>query len=405
MEPASRRLKVLWVDHVRRILGGAEFNLIELLAAPGTASTSRWDSSVACDSQGPLHRALGAREVPVHDYAFDPALGTLRVVGTKFSLVKAVRSLRALRQARRSVDTLLRHVRPDVVVSCTNKDHFAAWSACRRAGIPSVWWVNDIVSKEFFPTLACRAFLGQARRGATRIVVVSEFARRKLLTQGIPADRVVTIHNGVVPQHFQRGRTGALREQLGIDATRPVVGVVGRFTSWKGQEFFLQLAARFHDIAPNAAFVLVGHAFNEDQAYEAMLRERAAGPELRGRVFFVPFQKDVADVLGDLDVLVHTSLKPEPFGRVIIEAMAAGVPVLAARDGGVPEIVSHGENGFLAAPGDLEAYATSLQSLLEDPGLRARLAEAGRRTVDARFTLARVGDDFDGLFRSLPCAS
>ncbi|MCC6234089.1 MAG: glycosyltransferase family 4 protein, partial [Verrucomicrobiales bacterium] len=108
------------------------------------------------------------------------------------------------------------------------------------------------------------------------------------------------------------------------------------------------------------------------------------------------------DALSDLDLLVHASLKPEPFGRVLIEAMAVGVPVIAARAGGVPEIVTHELNGMLATPGDLTAYSAALGRLIQDSEYRHRMAEAGRRTVVERFSLERVVDDFETLFASLP---
>ncbi len=402
--PAAPR-RLLFVDHVSRILGGAEVNLVELLgprpSAPNGEAEGSWLPVVACDPDGRLHEGLKEGAVPRVAYSIAPALGTLRTVGRSFPLAGALRGMRALAAARRTVSRLVADTRPEVVVSCTNKDHFAAWPACRRAGIPSVWWVNDIVSADFFPWLARRAFHFQARRGASRLVVVSGFARDVLVREGFPADRIRVIHNGIPLDRYRPGTRRLLRDLLQVADDEPLVGIVGRFTPWKGQRLFLELARAWCREQPRGRFALIGHAFNEDQAYERELREFLDRHGLRERVHFVPFQRDIAAALADLDVLIHASLRPEPFGRVLIEAMSVGVPVLAARDGGVPEIVTHDVDGLLARPGDTEEYLAGLRRLLGDAALRERLRSAARDTVARRFSLTRVRTEFDGLFAEL----
>ena len=110
-------------------------------------------------------------------------------------------------------------------------------------------------------------------------------------------------------------------------------------------------------------------------------------------VHFIPFQKDPSAVFTGLTALLHTSTLPEPFGRVIVEAMAAGTPVIAANDGGVPEIITDGVDGFLAPPGDVTAYLAALRKLLARAP-DARLSAAAREKVQRQFSIARVRDDF-----------
>ena len=396
MKPSRPPLRILWVDHVCRILGGAEVNLVELLAEDG--ARQRWQSTIACDPAGRLHETLedlGAARLP---YAFDSILGTLRVVGSRLPLFRSVRSLRELVRARRAFSGILSGLRPDVVVSCTNKDHLVVAPVCRRAGVPGVWWVNDILSADFFPWLARQAFLRSARRHACRLIVVSDYARRVLEQQRLPAGRVVTIHNGIPLERYRRRTRGALRGSLDFPEDAWLIGVLGRFTPWKGQDLFLEIAAEWCARRARGHFVLIGHAFNEDESFERRLREFVRERGLRERIQFVPFQRDVVSALSDLDLLLHTSRKPEPFGRVIIEAMAVGVPVIAARDGGVPEILTHGEDGLLAAPGHTAEYLAHIETLQSDATLRARLIGKARHTLESRFSLARVRADFDHLF-------
>lgn len=398
MIAAPGQRPILWVDHVSRILGGAEVNLVELLAEARTHPP--WKSIVACDPAGRLHDTLQTAGIETRPYGFDQALGTLRVVGTRFPLAGALRSLRHLFRARRALRQVVAELRPRLVVSCTNKDHFAAWPACHHERLPSIWWVNDVVSPDFFPWPARRAFRHQAQRGASRLVVVSEFARRALLAEGLPPEQVVTIHNGIPLERYQPRDRGTLRRMLNLPESALLIGVLGRFTPWKGQELFVRLAEAWCRQSAVGHFALIGHAFNEDQPFELHLRDLVRQHGLRERVHFIPFQRDVSAALADLDLLVHTSLKPEPFGRVIIEAMAAGVAVLAARDGGVPEIIQHWRNGLLATPGQLADYLPLLKTILEDPPLRARLAAEGRQSVVDRFSLNRVQAEFDALFRA-----
>ena len=390
--------RVLFVDHVDRILGGAQVNLLELL--PELRADPSLELACACAPNGPLSqrvRELGVAQFP---HELPAAAGALRVVGRGFSLRDAWRARAALRAAQFELECTFEHFQPDVVISIPNKDHFCAAAACRNAELPSVWWVNDIVSPQFFPRLVRLVFLHRARRDAAQVVVVSEFARRALLEQGLPAAKVRTIHNGIPLARYARTAPGALHRLLGLPPTEPLAGVVGRFTPWKGQDFFLRLAARWIAENPRGHFVLVGQAFNEEQALETQLKNFVRENGLAARVHFVPFQTDAAAVFSDLSVLLHTSTAPEPFGRVIVEAMAAGTPVIAARAGGVPEIITDGVDGFLAPPGDVEAYLAALRKVWLAPpndALTATLAAAARRTVVERFSIERVRTGFQKL--------
>lgn len=390
---SPHRLRLLLVDHVRKVLGGAEVNVLELLAHP--EARARWDVTVACAPDSPLAAKVAALGWPVVPHQFDAALNELRIVGRGFHLLAKLRGWQELRRAtgrlRATVDTL----RPEAVLSCTNKDHFAAGAVARAAGVPSVWWVNDILSADFFGWPVRRVFVRQARRNATRLAPVSEFGRQALVREGVPAERCVTVHNGIPLDRYTRHPDRPLRATLGVPPEVPLFGLVGRITPWKGQDFYVDLAAEWARRGQPGVFLILGRAFNEDAGFEKALQEDIAARGLGERVRFVPFQSDVAAALSSLDVLVHTSTKPEPFGRVLVEAMAVGTPVVAARGGGTPEIVTDGQDGRLVAPRDLDGYVQGLSEALTPAG--ARWTEAARRTVAGRFTLDRVFGDFDRL--------
>jgi len=395
--------RILFVDHASRILGGAEINLVELLAE--LAREPRWALTCASSPGSPLAGALRPLEVSVADYSTPEVINTLRVVGRRLPLRQAWQARRAMRTAVSALEEIVGVTDPNVIVSCTNKDHYAVslFNEQRRFAkpIPSVWWFNDILSARFFSLPFRLAFVWRALRSSRKIIAVSEYARRSLLWYGLPASRVVTIHNGLPMADYQVFDRQHAWRPPNVAADEPLVGLIGRFTPWKGQEFFIKLASRWVCENPRGHFLLVGQAFNEDAAFEASLRAAVSQAGLQARIHFVPFQKNIIPVLSSLSALVHASLRPEPFGRVIVEAMAAGVPVLAARAGGVPEIVTHGVNGLLARPGHLAEYHAQLRRLLTDQPLAHRLRQAAWETVRERFEIGRVRRQFDAIIEEL----
>lgn len=240
-------------------------------------------------------------------------------------------------------------------------------------------------------------FCWRAKR-ASHLVTVSNFARQALVRQGLRGELVTTIHNGIPLDRYQRTDRGFLRRQFGLANEEPLIGILGRYTPWKGQQLFLRVAHAWSGENPSGHFVLIGNAFNEEEKYEASLRQFVAEHRLGERVHFVPFQSNVAAALSDLDVLTHASVRPEPFGRVIIEAMAMGVPVIAARAGGVPEIITDGVDGLLANPGDVSDYVIKLRGLFASKHLAAEISRAARATVQNRFTLEAVEEAFERVF-------
>jgi glycosyltransferase involved in cell wall biosynthesis len=156
--------------------------------------------------------------------------------------------------------------------------------------------------------------------------------------------------------------------------------MVGRLAPWKGQHVFLRAFAQAFPEG-NAEARIVGAALFGEQQYADELLRLAGQLGIRDRVDFRGFREDVSRELAELDMLVHCSVIPEPFGMVVIEGMAAGVPVIAAGSGGPAEVISQGVDGLLVAPDDVSSLAATMRRLGDDPGLRASLSAAGRKTA------------------------
>jgi len=179
------------------------------------------------------------------------------------------------------------------------------------------------------------------------------------------------------------------RSAFDLDATTPCFGIVGLLLAWKGQDVFLKAARRVLDRFPDARAFIVGGPPAGSESYEAELKALARELGIADRVIFTGFRVDVPEILRLLDVVVHASTSPEPFGRVIVEAMAMRRPVVASCAGGPLEIIEDSRNGFLVPPGDDAGLASRVIALLEDPELAAQMSETAYEDVVSRFSAER----------------
>jgi glycosyltransferase involved in cell wall biosynthesis len=228
-----------------------------------------------------------------------------------------------------------------------------------------------------------------ARQLPTVILAASDAVAATVRVPGRNAPRVMTVYNPVDLAEFHPGVSRErLRRALGVPEGVPLVGLVAHLTPWKGHDVFLSIASALAGSRRRPRFVIAGGAIYETNGhagYAEALRERATRLGLSGHVSFLGARDDVSEILGGVDVLVHTPTAPEPFGRVLAEAMAVGRPVVASRCGGIPEVVEDGVTGVLVSPGDVDGFTSAVVRLLEDPGRCAELGRAGRQRAEALF--------------------
>jgi glycosyltransferase involved in cell wall biosynthesis len=238
-------------------------------------------------------------------------------------------------------------------------------------------------------------------RLAHRVVVNAEAVKSWLVADGYDGDKITVIRNGVETSRFNSaGDDLGLRRDLGLPANCPIAAVVSRLTPSKGLEDFLEAAAVVARGRPDAHFLIVGKAAPADGAYQLALAARAARLGLERRLVFTGLRHDVPEILSQVSVSVLPSLS-EGLSNVLLESMAAGVPVVATRVGGNAEAVEDGGTGLLVAPGDPEALARSIDRLLGDAELAKSYGRAGRRRVAEHFTLDRVIHQTEHLYASL----
>lgn len=358
-----RRPLVVFVGHSSQLSGG-ELALVTLLPA-----LTGVDSHVVLAEDGPLVERLRAAGVSVEVLMLAPRTAQLRKdsVSPRGVPVAALFDTGAytVRLARR-----LRELRPDLVHTNSLKAHLYGGLAARLAGVPQVWHARDSITTDYLPRPAVAVVRAAARLLPSGLVANSQST---LETLRRPSARGMAPL--VLPSPVPAGRDGATPRP--VDSRALVVGCVGRLSPWKGQHVLLRaVAAAFPQ--DTAHVRIVGAALFGEDAYDASLRELTAELGLCDRVVMTGFVDDVPAELARMDVLVHCSTTPEPFGQVVVQGMAAGLPVVAADAGGPAEIIDDGRTGLLTPPGDVAALAAALRRLHEDPALRRQLGDAGR---------------------------
>ncbi|HDR9098137.1 TPA: glycosyltransferase [Burkholderia vietnamiensis] len=368
--PVARGPATLVLDQ-SGVLGGAELSLLEIM------KHMRANADVLLFDDGPFRAALGEIGARV-DVLDQGALAGVRKqggvsAGALKQLVALVRNV--ARRARRA----------EVIYANTQRAMVVAALAGRLARKPVVWHLRDIVSGDHFGGKQLKAIKYCARFGITRVIANSDASAQafRALT-GFTPQHVDVVFNGISAGPFdalENVSQAALRARFGLPEHAWLVGSFSRLAHWKGQHLLLEAATRH----PDMHVVLVGAPLFGEDEYAAQLHETVARHRMGDRVHFLGFQRDVAACMKAVDMVAHTSITPEPFGRVIVEGMLARRPVVAARAGGVVEIIEDGENGLLCEPGNAAALADALGRLKHDGALRERLIASGRATAVRRF--------------------
>jgi glycosyltransferase involved in cell wall biosynthesis len=287
----------------------------------------------------------------------------------------------------------------DVVYANTAKALIIGGFSARLARRPLVFHLHDIVSGGHFSTINRQALVVTANLCATSVIANSEATKSAFIASGGNAKRCVVIPNGfdLSKENLTDDGSLTLREDLGITDETWIVLMAGRLSHWKGQHVLLEALKQ----VPGAHAILLGDALftKEDRDYAQQLHKTASEPELSGRVHFAGFQLVTAPFFSTADVVVHASIFPEPFGRVIVEGMLAGKPVIATRAGGAAEIVEDGRTGLLVRTGDVDELKEALVRLKSQPEFAVRLAEAAEREARETYSLIGVKAQIESVIR------
>ena len=403
-------MKILYLNPAAQ-LGGAERSLIDVMSAV-RAIRPDWELSLIAGEDGPLIAA--AREIGVAARAIeyprelaqfgDSAIanapgGAMRsakfVAGLGRAGIAALAHVPALRAAIKSE-------RPDIVHSNGFKAHImAAWAAPKST--PVIWHVRDYVGQR--PAMS-RLLAMHAQRCA--VAVTNSRSVADDLRAACPGIRkTVPIHNGIDLETFNpAGASADLDEIAGMTRQKNAVvrvGLLATMAQWKGHETFIRAIAMIPREVAVRGYVIGGSVYSTrgSEASVEELRRVADGLALNGNLGFTGFVNDPAAAIRALDIVVHASTRPEPFGRVIAESMACGKAVIVAAAGGALEIVTPGQDAIAIAPGDAAALAASIRELACAAPLRAQLGAAARKTAEDRFDRVRMARELIPIYEGL----
>lgn len=352
-------------------IGGAEQHLVRLIT--GLLPSGRWHPSVYCLGRVgellPQLDALGIEVVgPARRWHRSPA-GTVRAVADLWRYVRGVR--------------------PDITHSYMPEPGLLGALASRLAGVPYTIttrrWVHSYGGLKLFQYRLSAALMD---RCSDAIIAVCEAARQQAIREGTPPEKIKTVYNSVPLPSPTPTNPRPLEGH-------PVFGSVGRLQPYKGHRYLVEAAPLVLAELPDARFVLVG-----DGSARAQLERQAEELGVSRYISFLGERPDGADLLQHFDVFVLPSLV-EGLPNAVLEAMAAGLPIVATGVGGVPELIEHGQSGLLVPAESSGELARAMVQLWRDESVRRRCAEAARETAATRFSVSREVVETEAIYLAL----
>ena len=272
--------------------------------------------------------------------------------------------------------------------------------AARCIGIPCLQYVRMIVPS---PAWLRRVLSQTALRTNNVVTVVSDgVARSMFQSNGQRPSNVMTFYDWIDMASVGHTKgSSSIRQEYGISENVPVVGVVGRLETWKGQHVFIKAASHVLKHFPETVFIIVGGTVRGKQEYKEYLQKLVSDLGVEKSVIFTGERRDIYSVMSSFDVSIHSSTEPDPLPGTIMEAMYCEKPVIGADSGGVPEEIENGVTGLLYRPGDDADMASKICQLLANPGMARKMGTAGKLRLQKMFSKASQMPEIEHVYQSL----
>lgn len=374
-------MKILFLDQSGKP-GGAELCLIDI------AKPYRDRALVGLFADGSFKSLLQQNSIPVE------VLATQTIqVRKESSLAQGLKSLGQIIPLITKV--VKRASEYDLIYANTQKALVVGALASLFSRRPLVYHLHDILSQEHFSQTNLRIAINLANRFASLVIANSQASKTAFVQAGGNPDIIKVVYNGFEPKIYQTSESDIkqLKQNLGIEG-QFVVGHFSRLAPWKGQHILITALA---ECPPQVTALLVGDALFGEQDYVQQLHQQVAEMGLENRVKFLGFRSDIPQLMAACEVVAHTSTSPEPFGRVIVEAMLCGRPVVAAKAGGAIELVEHGINGFLVTPGKPQELAQVITTCLQEVETTATMAKNSQAIASQRFDVTTINQQIAQL--------
>ncbi len=362
-------MKILFLDQSGKP-GGAELCLVDI------AKPYRPNCLVGLFADGSFRDLLKKNHIPVKILT-NQAIQ----VRKESTLIQGLASLTQLLPLINNVAKIARDY--DLIYANTQKALVIGAIASFLSWRPLVYHLHDILSPEHFSKTNRTIAITLANCFAKLIIANSQASKNAFIEASGRADIVEVIYNGFDSTSYQVNETQIkqVRQELELE-DKFVIGHFSRLSPWKGQHILIEAIAQ----SPSQVVaILVGDALFGEQEYVKQLHEQVEKLQLQNRIKFLGFRSDIPQLMSACDLVAHTSIAAEPFGRVIVEAMLCGKPVVAANAGGAVEIVENNINGYLVTPGEPQELAQIITTCVKEPSKTATLAENALRSARSKF--------------------
>ena len=378
-------MKILFLDQSGKP-GGAELCLIDI------AKPHRQSCLVGLFADGSFKTLLEENQIPVKILTQKPIQ-----VRKESSLTQGLRSLGQLVPLIAKVVKTARKY--DLIYANTQKALVVGALASFFSNRLLIYHLHDILSPEHFSKTNRRIAVTLANKFASLVIANSQASQVAFIAAGGNPEIVKIVYNGFEPTKYEvkESEVNSIRRKLELDG-KFVVGHFSRLAPWKGQHILIDAIAQSPE---QVVTILVGDALFGEQDYVSRLHQQVKDLGLENRVKFLGFRDDIPQLMAACDLVSHTSTSPEPFGRVIVEAMLCGQPIVAAKAGGAIELIDHEINGFLTKPENTQELAMVIKKCLSDPKEVAKIAKTARQSAAERFDVTKINQQITQLIESV----
>ncbi|MDH6372044.1 glycosyltransferase involved in cell wall biosynthesis [Paenibacillus sp. PastF-3] len=374
-------LRVAYIDHTAKWSGG-EVALFNILTHIG----EQIDPLVILAEDGALAERLREKGMDVRIIPLDESI---RSRGRNAVNLGAPAAAFKLLAYGRKLAPLLKAEKVDCVHTNSLKSALYGAIAAKIAGVPLIWHIRDHIGAPYLKPIVAKGIRLLSRLLPNGVIANSHSTLNAL---ELPRSKKTLVVYSAFAKAIGNGI--GMRDQKAFN-----VLLVGRLAHWKGQHIVLEAAKSFKN-EPRVKFWLAGDALFGEEAYKQELLQKIKNDELTN-VSMLGHVDDIQGLMNTADLLIHTSVTPEPFGQVIVEGMAAGLPVIASNEGGPVEIVVQGETGLLIEPGDAVILADSIKWMLDHPEERRRMADNGMKRVKEHFVIENTVKDIVDYYKGL----
>lgn len=367
-------IKILFLDQSGQP-AGAELCLLDI------AKAYRDQCLVGLFADGPFRQLLEENQIPVQ------VLATQAIAVHKGSgWLQGLSSLRQLLPLATRVAQLSHHY--DVIYANTQKAMVIGALASILSRRPLVYHLHDILSADHFSPTNRWLAVTLANHYASLVITVSQATQAAFIAAGGRPELAEVVYNGFDPHvyHCDRTQVDTLKQQLGLTG-RFVIGHFSRLSPWKGQHILLEA---LESCSEEVVVLLVGDALFGEQEYVQSLHTQVTERGLQNRVQFLGFRSDIVPLMHVCDLITHTSIAPEPFGRVIVEAMLCGRPVIATQAGGALELSNSGIPCWLVPPGNPTDLAIVINQCQAEWTQVSAIAQQAQLEVSRRFHIDTI---------------